>query len=941
MIVAFGAPRHPFVGRERERRLLGGLVGGTPTGGGTAVIRGEAGIGKTALLKEIAAASPVHVLWVRGVESEAVLPFAAVSDLLVPLRGVFDHLPQVQREALEVSLALSSGTAVSPLAVCAAALGVLAAAGEQQPLLVLIDDFQWVDPSSQQVLLFVARRLSSERVIMLLTVRDQPGDETAELTLPTLHLAGLSVQECHALIATLRVEVSSGVLEKIVEQTGGNPLAVIETVRAAPPEGLRGCGADFAGPSLGPSLQRIWSDVIDDLPEPTRVALFVLAASQSSTQGGLGPVLEGLGVSLADLVPAERNGLLRVSPHAVELRHPLLRPVILECTPLSTRLVAYQALAQHAEGDLRAWYLAASVTGPDDTVADSLVVAAVAARERSGYHTSARTWGRAAELTIEPHRRAERLLAAANDAQLAGELDLARAWCEDALALRADPCFAADVELVRGRSHTWLGNPLRAVDDFVRAGEAVLDRDSQRAARLYAEAVLPCAMAGRVSDSLALARRGEAAEVSGGARSLLSVTTTAVSLVLAGHTTEARHHLTLGEQLAKTADPLWDLQNITLLGQSRVWLEEHHIARTLFGGVIDVARRASTPSVLALALGGRGELDWWTGRWAAAYADVTEALHWAEELGQVISVSYALSALGRLDAARGEVALCRQRQDQALHHIGPYGIDSMGVHISSVLGFAALGASELDTAVQHLDQAWGVAQDTGLGATNVVPFAGDLVEAHIRAGNTGRACEALAWLDERVTATGLVYPAAAAARCRGLLADNLDLATRHFAEAIALHQRCPMPFEHARTLLCEAETLRRLRRPAAARPLLRQALTVFDGLGARPWAARAEIELAATGARPTPGRDNGRPGLDVLTPQEFQIARTVAEGLNNSETAAALFISRKTVEAHLTRVYRKLGVRSRTELARLLAHTPPGVVPPSDPGDTAGNRLLP
>ncbi|MGH3991006.1 MAG: hypothetical protein ACRDSN_00920, partial [Pseudonocardiaceae bacterium] len=667
-------------------------------------------------------------------------------------------------------------------------------------------------------------------------MRDPSGDETAALTLPTLHLAGLSVQECRALVATLHVEVSPAVLGKIVEQTGGNPLAVIETVRTAAPELLRGSGAGFAGPSLGPSLHRIWSRLVDELPEPTRVALFVLAASNSSAPDGLAPVLEGLGASLADLVPAERNGLLRVSPRAVKLRHPLLRPVILECTPLATRLLAYQALAQHADDHLRAWYLAASVTGPDDTVADGLVAAAVGARERSGYHTSARTWGRAAELTVEPHQRAERLLAAAHDAELAGESDLARAWCEDALALRADPCFAADVELIRGRANTWLGHPLRAVDDFVRAGDAVLEHDPRRAARLYAEAALPCTMAGRVPQALALARRSEAAETSGGVRSLHSVATMAVNLVLAGRTTDARHHLVLAEQLTKTADPLRDLQSITALGQSRVWLEEHDLARTLFSGVIEAARRAGTPTGLALALGGRCELAGWTGHWAAAYADATEALHWAEELGQVSAVSYALSALGRLDAARGEVALCRQRQDLARQHVGSYGIDAMRVYIPSVLGFAALGAGDLDTAVHHLDQAWNAAQDTGLGATNVVPFAGDLVEAHLRAGNTGRAGEALAWLQERATATGLVYPAAAAARCRGLLAGNLDLATRHFAEATALHRRCPMPFERARTLLCQAETLRRLRRPAAARPLLRQALTVFTDLGARPWA---------------------------------------------------------------------------------------------------------
>lgn len=927
MLASFDAATRPFVGRERECRLLGGLVGGLATGGGAAVIRGEAGVGKTALLGQVAAGAPGRVLRVRGVESEAVLPFAAVADLLMPLRALFDHLPEVQREALEVSLALTPGSAVSPLAVCAGALSVLAAAGEQQPLLVLVDDFQWVDPSSQQVLLFMARRLSAEHVVLLLAVRDQPGNETATPSVPTLELAGLSVPECRALVDTLDTEVSPGVLRRIVEQTGGNPLAMIETVHAAAPEGLRGAGTEFAGPVLGPSLHRAWSGVIDEVPELTRLALFVVAAGQAATPAELVPVLATLGTSLADLVPAERMGLLQVSARAVELRHPLLRSVIVDRTPHITRLLVYQALAAHAEGPGRAWYLAASATGPDDTVAEALVTAAVTARQRSGYPTSARTWARAAELTVEPELRAERLLAAAHDAQLTGEFDLARGWCEDALALRADPCFAADVALIRGRAHTWLGHPLRAVTDVVRAADAVLECDPRRAARLYAEATMPCHMAGRIGEGLALARRSEAAEACGGGRSLQSVTATAQALVLAGHPAQARRQLVLAEQLRTRADPLWDLHSLTVLGQIWVWLEEHDSARTLFGEVIDGARQAGAPSALAMALGSRGELDWWTGNWAAAYADATEALHWAEELGQVGLAAHELTALGRLDAARGETALCRRRQDLAHHHLGPHGIASMRVYSSAVLGFAALGAGELDTAIQHLDQTHNIARDCGLHATNVVPFAADRIEAHIRAGHTSRAAEALAQLEDQACATGLIYPAAAAARCRGLLAIDLDAAEHCFAEATALHQRCPMPFEHARTLLCEAETLRRLRRPAAARTYLQEALTVFTGLGARPWAARAEAELAATGARPTAHHDNECPDLGILTPQEFQIARTIAEGHNNTDTAAALYISRKTVESHLTRIYRKLNIRSRTQLTRLLTHTPPNPTP--------------
>lgn len=909
-----------LVGREREVRLLEALVAAAPACGGAAVIRGDAGIGKTVLLEHASAIAEARSLWVRGVESEAVLPFAAAADLLLPLREFFDHVPAIQRDALEFSLALRAGEPISPLAVCAAALGVLAAAAEAQPLLVLIDDLQWVDPASRQMLLFVARRLAAEHIVMLLTQRDRPGDsDRGTFDIPTLRVAGLTVEECRALVAAQQIQVSQPVLVKIVEQTGGNPLAVLETVAASTPDSLQCSGGRFTRPFLAPSLQRNWAAVIDDLPEATRTALLVLAASQSSAVSEIEPVLIALGGSFADVAPAERIGLVRARDQEVVLRSPLLRSVIVARASLATRLMAYRALAGNAEGHLRAWYLSASASGPDDVVAESLVAAALAARDRNDHQAAGRTWARAAELTVDPSERADRLLSAATDAHVAGEAALALGWCEDALALRVDPCFVADVEVVRGRATTWAGHPLQAIDDMVRAGNAVLPHDAQRAARLFAEAAMPAAMANRVHEMLEVARRSEELYSCCGRASLQSVTMTAVASVLSGQADDGCRRLGLGERLAVGADPVWDAPFVTMLGQGRVWLEDFDAARPVLGTVLDMARRAGAPWILAVTLGVRAELDWWTGHWASAYADATEALHWGEELQQVGATGFALAALGRIDASRGDVAACRQRMDRALRETVPFGVDCMLVYVPAVLGLAALGAGDLDTATQHLDRAWSVAEEGGLGATNVVPFGGDLVEAHIRAGHTDRAREALCWLEERAAANGLVFPTAAAARCRGLLADDPDLAARHFAEAGRLHQRSRMPFERGRTLLCEAETLRRLRRPAAARPLLREALAIFEGLGARPWAARGETELAATGARPAVRSTGGDVDLDVLTPQEFQIARTVAEGLNNAEAAAALFVSRKTVEAHLTRVYRKLEVRSRTELARRFA----------------------
>lgn len=253
-----------------------------------------------------------------------------------------------------------------------------------------------------------------------------------------------------------------------------------------------------------------------------------------------------------------------------------------------------------------------------------------------------------------------------------------------------------------------------------------------RAAHLYTEAALPCAMAGQVHDMLAVAERSEAAHPPGGARSLPSVAVSTIAFVLTGHSAQGRHRLVCADRLTESADPVWDLHYLTMLGQAQVWLEEFTAARRVLGGVLDKARRVGAPSSLALALSVRCELDWWTGHWVAAYADAVEAMHWAEELRQTASLGYTLGTLARLDAARGDTALCRQRVDRAQRDAGPFGI---GIYVSSVLGFAALAEGDLETAVQHLDQAWDTARDVGLGATNVAPFAGDLIEAHIRAGH--------------------------------------------------------------------------------------------------------------------------------------------------------------------------------------------------------------
>ncbi|MEJ2887889.1 helix-turn-helix transcriptional regulator [Actinomycetospora aeridis] len=896
----------PVIGRAAEREELAVLADPVHPDGTVTVLRGEPGSGKTTLLEEVAGSTARRVLRTAGVEGEAVPPFAALADLLLPVLEHAVELPAVQREALEIALALRAGTVGSPLAVSAAALGVLAAAADDRPLLVIVDDFPWIDGPSQQVLLFVARRLAPERITLLLGVRDEVPVDPAVWRLPTIALGPLTADESRELVRTLPVRTSPAVLETIVERCAGNPLAVVETARTAGPDLL-----DAALPP-GSTLERAWSAAIDGLPTTTRSALAVLALSHSTRRDELEPALAELGLGAEDLVAAERRRLVHRDDEHLSLRHDLLRPLIAARTSRDLRRRALRGLARHAPPDVAVWYLAESTEAPDDDVAARLVEAAGSARRRSALDAAGRAWARAADFTADPGLRAERLLVAATDAALAGAATLADARCDQALALRDDPAFVADVETVRTRALSWL-DPARAVDGAVRAADAVLAADPSRAARLYVEAATPLTMTGRLHEMETVVDRARAA----GDDTLVGLATASHSWALVGRWADA--HPLVDELVARAADadPLWDAQGLAAGAQSARFLERFDDARRLLGPVATTARQVGAPLILSYALTVRAELDGWAGRWPAALADLGEALEWADELGQAGSHAFGATLLARLEAARGDIASCRAHAESALQAAGPLGVASMQVYAAAALGAGALAAGEPATAAAHLARARRASDEMGAACATSVPFAGDLVDATARAGDRAAAESAVAWVAENAERTGSAYAEATAARGRGLLAESAEDAERWFAVAHAAHERLDAPYERARTVLAHAEVRRRWRRPGAARPLLLDAEATFAGLGARPWLERTRLELAATGLRSSEAADEHASvaSLDVLTPQEFQIARGVAEGLSNVEAASALFVSRKTVEAHLTRIYRKLGVRSRTELA--------------------------
>jgi len=889
-----GAGTPDLVGRERERRVIDAFLLATRQRSAALVVSGEPGMGKSTLLGYAAGESDARVLRVRGIESEATLPYSTLADLLLPLHGHLESVPETQRAQLEVCLALAPATATGPLAVCTGALNLLAAASAAHPLLVLVDDLQWVDPQSRRVLLFAAHRLSWERVGLLLALAEEQQRLVDGYDLPQLEVAGMNRAESEELLARHGHRMAPGALHDLVVLTGGNPLALLECAGSCPSS----------------SVRKAWIRRLSSLSEPTGEALVVLAASLGASLATVERALANAGLSLAELAPAESLGLVVTTGDRVELKHPLLRRIVLDGATLDVRLRAFRALAEAAPDELSVWYRAAAAMAPDEVVARQLESTAQQAQQRSGYAASAVVWGRSAELSGQPVSQVRRYLRAAVAAHLGGLSHDALAWCERAWPIAQDDLLRADLELVRGRALTWVGHPARAHEQLVAAAHEVREKDPERAGALLAEAALPALLAGRVGAARAAAEQALSLGADGAASVALGH-----ALVLAGDVPDGRPRLAEHRARPSGADQVGDQQTLTLLGQGLTWTGDFDQARSVLSRVIDAARAAAAPAALPYALAARSDVDRWTGHWATAYADATEALRWAEELHQVGSLAYSLGCLARLDALRGDRASCEARIRRVRREAGPYGIGAAEIHDTGILGLAALGCGDYESAAQHLADCLALVQAHGLGNPLAAPFAPDLADASARAGLRAQAEEALDWLESAADRTGLPLARAAAARTRGMLARRVAEAESCFDEAAEHHKSFHAPFEQACTSLHRGEVLRRLRRPAAARAPLQAALTAFELLGARPWASRAAGELAATGVRAAP-RGVGEHALTQLTAQELQVARAVAGGMSNNEAAASLFVSRKTVEAHLTAIYRKLGLRSRSELTR-------------------------
>ncbi len=903
-------------GRRTEREMLARLVTDVRAGRSRVlVLRGEAGIGKTALLDHVVGlAVGCRLTRAVGIESEAEFAFGGLHQVCAPFLDRLDHLPAPQRDALGAAFGLRHGGAPDRFLVSLAALTLLSELAEEQPLMCLVDDAHWLDQASVHALTFVARRLLAEPVALVFATRATTLDQALR-HLPEVHLDGLDDEDARALLqSALRSPLDTAVLDEIVAESRGNPLALLELPRGCTQAEL----AFGFGPRTMPLAGRMEQGFLrqlDPLPVATRRLLLAAAVEPIGDVSLLWRAAERLGISSEAAAPARAAGLIEFGTR-VRFRHPLLRSAICRAADVAEIRKVHGALAQVLEldPDRRAWHRGQASAGPDEQVATELERSAERVHGRGGYAAAGAFLQRSAELTPDPRRRGTRLLAAARAELRAGEFDTASDLLAACGSEPLDDLRRAQLDLVRAQIVFATQRSSEAAPLLLAAAQRLEPLDVALARETYLDAFSAAMFAGRLSRGAGLA------EVARAARRAPTQTSRHSDILLEGlamlFTDGYAAAAPIGQRALRafrSEDPtgedgvrwLW----LATAAAADLWDDESwHVLSTRH---VELARAAGALGELPLALNSRIVFQLFAGELTSAADLVEEARAVADATGSDLTPYGALALAawqGRADRAD---ALTAAAMDEAMSR--GEGIGVTVAQWTSALLFNGAGRYE---------DAMVAAQRSGenpaeLGASNWGLT--ELIEAASRTGRVELAASALERLSEMTRASGTGWALGVEARSRALLADGAG-AEQYYLDAIEHLRPTRVKAEFARARLLYGEWLRRAGRRLDARAHLQAAHELFTTLGADGFGERARRELLATGAT---ARRNTI-GMSVeLTDQESQIARLAAEQRTNSEIAAQLFISPRTVEWHLAKVFPKLGVSSRKELKAALAGAGP------------------
>jgi DNA-binding CsgD family transcriptional regulator len=902
-------------GRRREREVLDDLLGAVRSGQSRAlVVLGEPGVGKTALMQyALESASAYRVARAVGVESEMELAFAALHQLCAPMLDRLERLPGPQREALATAFGLSSGDAPDRFLVGLAALGLLSEAAHEQPLLCFVDDAQWLDRASAQTLAFVARRLYAESVGVVFATRE-PSEELRGL--PELHVHGLRNGEARELLASaVHGPLDERVRDRIVAETRGNPLALLELPRGLSQAELAGGFGLPDAPALSGRIEESFQRQLAELEPSTQLLLLVAAAEPLGDPMLVWRASEQLGIAPDAAPPAAAAGLAEFGGR-VRFRHPLVRSAVYRAASPTERKSVHAALAEatdpKVDPDRRAWHRAQAATGPDEDVAADLERSAERAQRRGGLAAAAAFLERATLLTREPTRRSERALAAAQAMHQAGGPDAALRLLAMAEAGPVDELQRARADVLRAQIAFATSRGGDAPPLLLKAARRLEPLDARRARDTHLDALSAALFVGRLTTDggvLEAARAARAAPAAArppsgadllldGAASVITdgyaagvpVLERALAAFRDGHVSEEEEIRWLW-LAARVAVNLWD---------DETWhvLAERHV---------ELARASGALTVLPIALSSRIVVHINEGEPAAAASLVEEQRAIVEATGSQI-VLYA----GLI------VAACRGREPEASTLIEDSIEDVRrrggGMELAITRWWSALlhnGLGRYEDALAAMQQATDYPPEL-LFSNWVLP---ELIEAAARTGQRDRAADAHRRLSDTTRASGTDWALGIEARTGALLAEG-DAADRLYREAIDRLGRTRGRVHLARAHLLYGEWLRRESRRSEAREQLRSAHEMLTASGLEAFAGRAARELLAAGEA---ARSDGAQGATgALTPQEAQIARLARDGLSNPEIGARLFISPRTVEYHLHKVFTKLEISSRNQLEGVL-----------------------
>lgn len=912
-------------GRDRECETLRELLAMARSGSSRVlVLRGEAGVGKTALLQYLSArADGFRVTRVSGIESDMELAFAGLHQVCLPLLDRVGELPAPQREALEVAFGLGVGPTPDRFLVGLAVLSLIASAADDQPVLCVIDDVQWLDEVSVQTLGFVARRLLAEPVALVFGLRD--GGETVLAGLPQLPIGGLSDSGARELLdSVLPGRLDERVRDRIIAETRGIPLALLELPRTLSAAELAGGFATSGTQQSAGQLEECFIQRIRELPPLTQRLVLTAAAEPVGDAALFLRAAAHLGIPVDALAPAEDAGVIEFGPR-MRFHHPLMRSAAYRAADVAERRAVHRALAAatdpHSDPDRRAWHAANAAAGTDDDVAADLETSADRAQSRGGIAAAAAFLERAAVLTSDPERRGSRALAAAQakrdaaDPSAAYDLLVTAEMCPLTDLQRAQVSrLRAQMEFARSRGgEAGARHVGDAATELLAAAKGLEGLDDELARETYLEALAATMFAGRCAEAGALELVAEAARAAVAGVPRLE---RPVDHLLCGVADLILHGPPAGSESLRTALDLWceqaqrnDTEALRMLSLAfpivqesvvaELWDEQINVRMATI--MVSYARNLGALTVLPAALAFRAGVHVYSGELnsAAALLDEADAISAAAD--------YRPMKYHRL-----HLAAWRGAPSDAIGLIGDATAEGTHKREGRLLDVTGFCAAVLHNGLGRYEEAFAAAGrsveyvNLGFGGWCLT----ELIEAAAHLGELDVARRATQTLIERAGVSGTSSGLGAVAKAQALLADDED-ADRLFTEAIESFEQSTVALQLARTHLSYGEWLRRANRRSDARRHLTGAHEMFTRMGAKAFADRARRELVAAGEKV---RKQPVASGDDLTAQEAQIARLAAEGLTNQEIGAQLFISTHTVEWHLRKVFVKRGITSRRQL---------------------------